>query len=368
MLAIAALFAALLTVVASATANPSINSKRAQAQAVLAEIQQKNSTLEKAIEAYNLANDQLMRLEADLSSNARNLTVARRSLSVAQAHIADRLRALYVNGDSGGAVEIILGAESLDDLLNRLDAVQRVGDKDSRVLADVTAFRQEVQERRARLKTARAEQSRVVAERASHRRSVESQLRDLEQLRASIKDEIARLEAAERRRAAQLAEQARARLAAQLRAAQSARAERAEQSGGFSVFDAGTSASADPIAPPPPSQYGGVVGIAMQYLGIPYVWGGATPGGFDCSGFTQYVYSELGVSLPHNAAAQFGYGAPVSMSDLQPGDLVFFDGLGHVGIYAGGGLFVHSPHTGDVVKVSSLSGYYISNWVGARRL
>jgi peptidoglycan DL-endopeptidase CwlO len=81
-----------------------------------------------------------------------------------------------------------------------------------------------------------------------------------------------------------------------------------------------------------------------------------------------YVYSQVGVSLPHNAAMQYNYGTPVSSSDLQPGDLVFFDGLGHVGIYIGGGQFIHAPHTGDVVKISSLSGWYSSTYVGARRL
>jgi cell wall-associated NlpC family hydrolase len=77
----------------------------------------------------------------------------------------------------------------------------------------------------------------------------------------------------------------------------------------------------------------------------------------------------MGVSLPHNAAAQFGSGLPVSQDQLEPGDLVFFDGLGHVGIYIGGGQFIHSPHTGDVVKISSLSEpWYASTYVGARRI
>jgi cell wall-associated NlpC family hydrolase len=105
----------------------------------------------------------------------------------------------------------------------------------------------------------------------------------------------------------------------------------------------------------------------MRYLGTPYVWGGASPSGFDCSGFTMYVYAQVGVSLPHSAAGQYAMGSPVARSELAPGDLVFFNGLGHVGLYIGGNQMIHSPHTGDVVKISSLTGWYASTYVGARR-
>jgi peptidoglycan DL-endopeptidase CwlO len=364
LLAIAALAAVLLTVASSATATP-IESKQAEARAILEQVRAMDSQLEKAIESYNYANVQLEQLDEELTANARHLDVARGSLSVAQDHIAKRLRALYINGDGGGAVEVILGADSLDDLLNRLDVMQSVGAQDAAVLRDVKVFRREVVERRSRLKVARATQARVVSERAEQKQSIEQQLGARQRLLASVQDEIAELQAQERRRQAQL--EARARLAAQVAAQQQANAiqlaEVEPQSPSFG--DQAGYESADV----PAARYGGVVGIAMQYLGTPYVWGGASPGGFDCSGFIQYVYNQVGVSLPHHAASQFGYGTPVSRDQLQPGDLVFFDGLGHAGIYVGGGSFVHAPHTGDVVKVSSMyDSWYSSTFVGGRRL
>jgi len=109
------------------------------------------------------------------------------------------------------------------------------------------------------------------------------------------------------------------------------------------------------------------VQIANHLTGIPYRWGGASPrSGFDCSGLVQYVYAKVGIHLPHYAAGQYGHGRKVSRGALKAGDLVFFSGLGHVGIYAGGGKFIHAPRRGTTVRWSLLSSH--GSYYGATRL
>jgi cell wall-associated NlpC family hydrolase len=112
-----------------------------------------------------------------------------------------------------------------------------------------------------------------------------------------------------------------------------------------------------------------VVDFARKLVGTRYVYGGSSPrSGFDCSGLVRYVYGHFGVSLPHSSYAQFSHGRRIGRRSLRPGDLVFFDGLGHVGMYVGSGRFIHAPHTGTRVRVETLAGWYSSRFVGARRL
>lgn len=116
-----------------------------------------------------------------------------------------------------------------------------------------------------------------------------------------------------------------------------------------------------------------VVNEAMRYLGVPYVYGGGAPNGFDCSGLVQYVFRKFGVNLTHYTVTQAQAGTPVSRSELRPGDVIFFGENGgtgflyHVGIYVGNNSFIHAPHTGDVVKISRLEGKYDANYACARR-
>ncbi len=349
------LAAALAAASTSFAAPGSVPSKQAEARSVMAQIQGLDSNLERAVDAYNLANEKLAGIESDLRTNKVELKLAKANLKHSQRQLNAHLIAMYTSGNQDTGLEVLLGATSMDDLISRIDTVDRVSDQSADVLKQVKVFRAKVKHERARLQTAHVQQAELVAERSAEKASIEDQLASRQQLLSSIKSEISQMQAAEQARQAELAAQARARMATT----------------GATVLNASAGAVTSPQPAPvyaPPSKYGGAVGIAMQYLGTPYVYGGASPGGFDCSGFVMYVFNQIGVSLPHNAAAQYGYGMPVSRDQLQAGDLVFFNGLGHVGIYIGGGQFIHSPHTGDVVKISSLSGWYSSTWVGARRL
>jgi peptidoglycan DL-endopeptidase CwlO len=334
--------AAAAVLAAGASAAPTVSSKQAEAKQVLAQIQSLDANLEVAVEAYNAAQIKLDSIQAELKVNERRLEIARSNFKRAQRFLSERLVSLYTSGEES-TLEVLLGSTSLDDLLDRVDTANRVSDQDARIVGEVRSFRSEIKKREAELAKARQQQAQVVAERAAKRSSIQGQLAERQRLLSSIKDEIAKIQAAERERQARLEAQARSRLS--------------------SIPQTFSGGGGNPAG-----HYGGVVGIAMQYLGVPYVWGGASPSGFDCSGFVMYVFAQVGVSLPHNAAMQYGYGSPVSRENLQPGDLVFFNGLSHMGIYIGGGQFIHAPHTGDVVKISPLSGWYASTYVGARRL
>ncbi len=115
-----------------------------------------------------------------------------------------------------------------------------------------------------------------------------------------------------------------------------------------------------------------IVQSSLRYIGVPYVFGGTTPSGFDCSGFTRYVFANAGISLPRTADAQYTRGTPVSYSDLLPGDLVFFStytyGASHVGIYLGNGRFINASTSRGVAIDSLRSSYWSSCYIGARRV
>ena len=401
-LAALALAAPLVAAAGGTAAPPPIDKKQVEAAHVLAEISRIDSELGRTVDAYDGARVRLAAAARELRANRARLGQARKNLRIAQRQLERRLVAIY-ESERPTTLEIVLGASSFRDLVDRLDAAREVARQDREIEAAAAAWKAELVRREQRLERERATRAGAVAQLGATKARIETELTRRRTLLASIRTEIVAIRARERARERRLATEARARLArerlvalARRRERQVARARalaaaRAKERAAHSAPTATAPPPAQPppspapvspppapaVPPPPPAPpvaapagagHPETAAIAARYLGVPYRWGGASPAGFDCSGLVMYVYAQIGIALPHYTVAQYRLCVPVTRAELQPGDLVFFDGLGHVGIYIGANQFIHAPHTGDVVRVSSMTGWYAQTYVGARRL
>ena len=323
--------------------------------------------------AWN-AQQRVAQVNRSLRQNEYKLRVARGNLRTSQKRLMQRLYSLYVNG-APSTIDVIAGAHSISQMISRAESAQVLSNQDAALGKQAVSFEHAVQHKEQQLRQLKQKREAALREVLAEKRTKAAELARQKQLLASIHTTLQHLVAQEqaRERAAKAA--ALARLKAEL-AAREAKKKAAAAAAQAQTQQSSSSSSSTPtsIVPPPVNVPVGNPGvghpaaasIALHYLGVPYVYGGASPRGFDCSGLVMYVYAQLGISLPHYTVAQWNATEPISQSEMQPGDLVFFNGLGHVGIYLGGGRFVDAPHTGSVVRIDSLSGF--GSFDGARRV
>lgn len=308
-----------------------IDDRRAQALKVQGQVEDLDAKMEIATEDYNVANASYRKVTAKVVSTEKRLVTLTARQKKLQSHLDTRVDGMYRSGPLG-FLEILFGANTFEEFSTNWDVLRQLNEQDARAVSDLKATRAEVMKAKAELKTAQTQAKKERDVLAAKKSSIEGQLASRKKLLKGLESEIARLEAE-----AEVA------------------ARRSYQPPAY-----------DPGGNPGTQPKSGVVAIARSKLGAPYVWAADGPDSFDCSGFTMWVYGQVGVSLPHSSRAQFDSGPHVSRANLQPGDLVFFGRsvIHHVGIYVGGGLFIHAPHTGDVVKISSLNR---TDYVGACR-
>jgi cell wall-associated NlpC family hydrolase len=329
------------TLSTQASASP-VADKKARLRAVQAKLQAVYHEADMALEKYNQATSQLTTVQQQIKANQHLLKVAEYNLDVANTQLQSRVQNIYKTRDVG-IVDVLFASNSFDDLITQMNLMERLGNSDVDTVRSIAAYEQDIKDRRVKLDADKEAAAKLVAERAAQKSAVLAVQSRLEQMTAGIKNDIQRL---------QQQQAAAARAAAQ--AAQAAE-------GGTSGGGGGGGSVPDPGG----SGRSAVVAIAQRYLGIPYVYGGASPSGFDCSGLTMYCYAQVGVGLAHGATLQQQASTPVPLSALQPGDLVFFGNASfsyHVAIYVGGGSMIHAPHTGAVVSYGSISGA----WIGGR--
>jgi cell wall-associated NlpC family hydrolase len=308
-------------------ATAAISEAQNEAQALIDLIDQLNQELGAATEDYNYANQQFTDSEAAAKKLSAELEQAEADLASTQDRFNQRVVEIYKTG-SLSMLGVVLDASSFSEMLSRLDDLAVISQQDAKIVDQIAEYKADAADKKADLEIELQQQAIYAAQTAEARLKVLDQLDKQKEALKGKEAQIAQLKKEEAARQARLAAEERARQA----------------------FLA--------------SRPGKVINYAMGYLGVPYVWGGSSPKGFDCSGLVQYVYAKVGISLPHSSRMQYSCGTPVSKSQLKAGDLVFYwSPIQHVGIYLGNGRIINA--TGNQVQISDA---FTRGYVGACRV
>lgn len=308
-----------------------------QADSIKEEIAQLNHNLELLVEDYNATRARLDELTIELADNHVRLDMAWEHYRIEEDQLSKRMVSIYKAGKVN-IFELMANSDDINDFYVQLSYMKRVNDQDYKLQEQYKDSAEEISRLGEAIDTRRAEQLDLEKQLSRQRSDVEALIAEREALLGQVNAEVQQVLQAEAER--QLQEQLKAREEAEalLRELEISNEVQAQ-----------------------------VVLTALQYLGVPYVWGGESPDGFDCSGLTKYVYAQHGVELPHYAASQYNMGVPVPNELLEPGDLIFW-GPGHpyhVGMYIGQGKYIEAAGFGEMVKISTLS--FDGDYAGARR-
>lgn len=311
--------------------------RQARLDEFTAQLDELDRELALSAESYNEAIDRLRATQHRLEVSEEDLAKAKQAYKIQNDLLDARAKSIYRGGGSGfAAVEVLLESESVGDFFARLRFLNQIGVKDAEVAAMLRAQKEQIEQYTRTLKNAETEAKALEFDLKARQIEIMLRIQERQQMLAGAQSDLLELldSEASRRQIEEVALLQRILLSAEKMGVD--------------------------IAP------GSPVETALAYHGVPYLWGGETPAGFDCSGLVMYVFRQHGVNLPHYSGSQFALGSPVPPADLQANDVVFFGNpIHHVGLYIGGGYFLHAPRTGDFVKVSRLAERL--DYAGARR-
>ena len=298
---------------------------QAELEAYKAQLSAMDTELEIASQQYDAASDQLKQLTSRVDAATADMAAAQKAYSFQSDILGKRATSIYKDGTLGG-MEVLLDSKSVTDFVERVKFLDTVGLADASAADSLKAQKDQMQQQLNDLKNSQQQAQSLEFEMAARKIEVQLRITERQNMMAATEGNLSSLLNTEASR------------------------RDAEQSTLLQQVLSGANKAGIVVVP------GSPVETALAYHGIPYVWGGATPAGFDCSGLIMYVFAQHGVNLPHYSGSQFQLGEKIDLAAIQPNDVVFFGNpVHHVGMYVGGGYFIEAPYTGSYVRISKLS-------------